>query len=44
MLRTEGEPGIGQMQYWVGAMPGQNGALPPEIQALVDPYRVPVTA
>lgn len=44
MLKSEGEPGLGQQQYWVGPTPGQDGALPPEIEALVDPYRVPVTA
>jgi hypothetical protein len=43
-LRSRGEPGVGQEQYWVGALPAQRGSLPPEIQALVDPYRVPVTA
>lgn len=43
-LRSEGEPGLGQQQYWIGTLPGQRGSLPPEIQALVDPYRVPVIA
>jgi len=43
-LRSRGEPGLGQEQYWIGTLPGQRGSLPPEIQALVDPYRVPVTA
>lgn len=40
MSRTQ--PGLGEERFWVGTSPGQNGALPPEIQALVDPYRVPV--
>lgn len=44
MLRTQGEPGIGQQQFWIGPQPGQHGALPPEIQSLVEPYRVPVIA
>lgn len=44
MLKSEGEPGLGQQQWWIGPVPGQNGALPPEIQALVQSYRVPVTA
>lgn len=44
MLRSQGEPGLGQQQFWVGTLPGQNGVMPPEIEALVNPYRVPVTA
>lgn len=43
MLRSEGEPGLGQQTYWVGTAPGQDGSLPPEIAALIDDnYRVPV--
>lgn len=42
-LRSQGE-NIGQQQYWVGPMIGQNGALPPEIQAIADNYRVPLVA
>lgn len=44
MLRSEGEPGLGQRQYWVGPTPGQTGSLPPEVQSLVDRYRQPVVA
>ncbi len=33
---------LGSERYWVGSMPGQNGAMSPEIAALLDPYRVPV--
>jgi len=33
---------LGTERYWVGSMPGQNGAMSPEIAALLDPYRVPV--
>jgi hypothetical protein len=43
-LRSQTQPTLGTREYWVGAVPGQNGALPPEIEALVAPYRVPVTA
>lgn len=40
MLRTEGEPGIGQQTFWIGSTPGQSGSLPPEIAGLVEPYRI----
>lgn len=33
---------LGTQRFWVGPAPGQNGAMPPEIEALVDRYRVPV--
>jgi hypothetical protein len=42
MLRSEGEPGLGQLNYWVGTMPGQDGSLAPEIAGLLDSYRTPV--
>ena len=44
MLRTEGEPGIGQTQYWVGPVSGQDGAVSPDIEGILDKYRVPVSA
>lgn len=40
MLRTQGQPGIGQQTYWIGTPPGQVGSLPPEIASLVEPYRI----
>ena len=40
-LRSQGEPGVGQEQYWVGAMPGQTGPFPPDISAVLEKYRVP---
>lgn len=40
-LRSQGEPGVGQEQYWVGAMPGQTGPFPPDITAVLEKYRVP---
>jgi hypothetical protein len=33
---------LGSERYWVGNTPGQTGSLSPEIEALVDSYRVPV--
>lgn len=39
--RTQG-PQLGTERFWVGTTPGQTGALPPEITALIDQYRVPV--
>lgn len=41
--RTQGQL-AGSERYWVGTSPGQRGAFAPEIQALLDAYRVPVTA
>jgi hypothetical protein len=33
---------LGTQSYWIGTPPGQRGALPPEVEDLVNPYRVPV--
>ena len=41
-LKSQGEPNIGTEQYWVGAMPGQTGAFPPDIAAALEKYRVPL--
>ncbi len=41
-LRSQGEPGVGQEQYWIGAMPGQTGPFPPDISAVLEKYRVPL--
>ena len=41
-LKSQGEPNIGTEQYWVGAMPGQTGAFPPDIAAVLEKYRVPL--
>ncbi len=43
-LKSQGEPGVGQEQYWIGALPGQTGPLPPDIAAVLDKYRVPALA
>lgn len=42
MLTSEGQPGLGQTNYWVGAQPGAERGIPPEIAGLLDNYRVPV--
>lgn len=45
MLVEQSQPqSLGSQRYWVGAQPGQKGAFGPEIQSLLDPYRVPVVA
>lgn len=42
MLVSRDQPDrIGSERYWVGQLVGQNGALPPEIEAMVEIYRVP---
>ncbi len=38
MLRSLAIPGVATEQYWVGAT-GDDGAMPPEIAALLDPFR-----
>jgi hypothetical protein len=40
---SRSQPGLGEQRWWFGMAPGQKGNLPPEIAALVDPYRVPVS-
>lgn len=37
-------PGVGVERFWFGGAPGQTGPFPPDIQYLLDNYRVPVTA
>lgn len=44
MLMSKTQPNIGEERYWVGTQRGQTSAFPPEIQSLLDNYRVPVTA
>jgi hypothetical protein len=41
-LRTQGEPGVGNESYWIGALPGQTGPFPPDIAAVLEKYRVPL--
>ncbi|MDE3017032.1 MAG: hypothetical protein KGI29_08975 [Pseudomonadota bacterium] len=41
-LRGQGEPGVGQEQYWIGALPGQTGPFPPDIAAVLEKYRMPL--
>ncbi len=44
-LRSEMLPQEGSRQWWVGPMPGQGGSpFPPDIEAILDPYRVPGVA
>lgn len=45
MLMEESQSGApGSKRYWVGTIPGQNGAFPPEVAGLLDNYRVPAIA
>lgn len=44
MLMSENNPTTGDRRWWVGSMPNQNGAIPPEIAGLLDPYRIPSVA
>lgn len=41
-VKSEEVPGVLRQDFWVGAV-GENGALPPDVSSLLDPYRrVPV--
>ena len=35
-------PGVGTERFWFGNAPGQQGAFPPDIQAMLNNYHVPV--
>ncbi|HEY2178103.1 MAG TPA: hypothetical protein VGH15_05925 [Caulobacteraceae bacterium] len=37
-------PSVGTERFWFGGAPGQKGAFTPDIQAVLDTYRVPVAA
>jgi hypothetical protein len=39
MLRVKENPELGREEYWVGNFSGQVGALPPDVCAMLDPYR-----
>jgi hypothetical protein len=43
-LRARQQPNLGSEQYWVGAIPGQNGPWPNDIMSVVNAYRQPVVA
>jgi len=40
MVKGEEVPGVLRTDYWVGATPGDNGALPAEVEGLIGPYRI----
>jgi hypothetical protein len=45
MLVERTQPGpIGMERWWVGNAPGQTGVFAPEIEALIEQYRVPVVS
>ena len=37
-------PGLGTERFWFGSVPGQKGPFPPDIEAILDNYHVPVAA
>ena len=37
-------PGVGTERFWFGGAPGQDGPFPPDIAAILDPYRFMVVA
>lgn len=39
LVKGESADGIGSVDYWVGGMPGASGELPPDVLALLAPYR-----
>lgn len=44
MLRSRNITGAYEAQYWFGSGPGNKGQFPPDVQAMIDRYRVPVIA
>lgn len=40
MVRAEDIPGLGSVQYWVGAV-GEAGSLPPDVVSKIAPFRRP---
>lgn len=42
MLRQENVEGVYSATYWVAGAPGGTGNLPPDIQEMLEAYRVPV--
>lgn len=42
MLVEQTQGPMGTQRYWVGNTPGQRGQFPPEIESLLQTYRVPV--
>lgn len=43
-LVQQDTPGIGLQRWWFGSVPGQTGAFAPDIEAVLDDYRVPTVA
>ena len=43
-LVEQTQPSLGTRRWWTGAMPNQSGPFPPEIEAILAPYRVPSVA
>jgi hypothetical protein len=43
-LIQEDLPNVGSRRWWYGNTPGQTGAFPPDIEAMLDNYRVPTVA
>ncbi len=37
-IKSESAPGVGDVQYWVGAI-GESGELPPSVEAKIAPFR-----
>lgn len=43
-LRSKNVVGVYEAQYWFASGPGSEGQFPPDVQAAIDRYRVPVIA
>ncbi len=40
MLMQRDQPELGSERWWIGPAPGQEGAFPPKIAAVIDRYRL----
>jgi hypothetical protein len=43
-LVQQDTPGVGTQRWWFGGAPGQKGPFPPDVEAFLDSYRMPVVA
>lgn len=41
-LRQESIPGVIEQQWWIAQGPGSNGSMPPDVEDMLEKYRVPV--
>ena len=43
-LKQESIPGVIEQQWWIAQGPGSNGSMPPDVEDMLEKYRVPVVS